>query len=240
MRVLDRIKKECDVILRVADARNIKTLFPFKTGKKTIVVFNKIDLCSVGELEALHRKYRTAVFLSTRTGKGKGRLLYALITIAKREKRPIRVGVIGYPNVGKSSIINMLRGRRSARVSPIPGETKGVQWLRIRDDVLMYDTPGVIAGKKDEQELVSAFAIAPENLEYAEGTAVELIRDITRKYGMQKLCSFYKIECEEAESPENILEKIARRHGMFMKGGRLDVDRAAKKVIREWQQGKMK
>ena len=123
---LNKIRKECDVILRVGDARNPKTLFPFKTSRKTVlVVFTKIDICDVKELEKLRKKYKNAIFISTRTRKGKGHLLHKLIEIAKREKRLIRVGVIGYPNVGKSSLINMLRGRRSAKVSATPGETKG-------------------------------------------------------------------------------------------------------------------
>ena len=147
MNLLNKIKTECDLIIRVADARNPKTLFSFPTTKKTLIVFNKMDLLTTEELEKLRKKYKNAIFTSTRTRKGKGNLLHKIIAFANMEDRLVRVGVVGYPNVGKSSLINMMRGTRSAKVSATPGETRGVQWLKIKNNIMMYDTPGVITVK---------------------------------------------------------------------------------------------
>lgn len=181
MSVLNKIRMECDLILRVADARNPKTLFSFPTNKKTLIVFNKIDLLTDEELEKLKKKYKNGIFISTRTRKGKGNLLHKMIAIAKMEKRLIRVGVVGYPNVGKSSVINMMRGTRSAKVSATPGETKGIQWLKIKSDIMMYDTPGVITTKHSQKELIKTFSIVPQNVTDPEGAASEIIKNTLRK-----------------------------------------------------------
>lgn len=235
MKTIDLIKKECNVIIRVADARNPKTLFPFRTKKRTIIVFNKIDICTDEKLNALRKKYKSAVFVSTRTRKGKAKMIKMLSMIAKKEKGLIRVGVVGYPNVGKSSIINMLRGKRSARVSATPGETKGVQWLKIKDGILMYDTPGVITHWQNEKSLVKAFAITAENAKDPEGIAEHILKVLKKKHGIEWINNKYGIECSESTVPNRILEKIAKRYNMMMKGGEPDLDRASKKIIRDWQ-----
>ncbi|MEM0437852.1 MAG: GTPase [Candidatus Micrarchaeia archaeon] len=239
MKVLDRIRKECDVIIRVADARNPATLFPFPTRRHTLIVFNKVDLCDEREVNALRKKYRTAMFVSTRNREGKGKLFYELVRIAKQEGRPIRVGIIGYPNVGKSSLINLLKGRRTAKVSATPGETKGVQWIRLRPDILLYDTPGVVPIKKTQEELAKSFAVSASNVEDAEGTAEKMIMEMVRKKGLENVCAHYGIACERNMAPSRMLALIARRYNMLAPGGELDLDRAARKVIRDWQKGKI-
>ncbi len=241
MKAIDAIRRECDVIIRVADPRNLKTLFPFKTRKRIIIVFNKIDICPKNVLDALRKKYRQAVFVSTRTRKGKRTLLSKLSMIAKSEKRLIRVGVIGYPNVGKSSLINMLRGRRSARVSATPGETKGIQWLKIKENILMYDTPGVVINRArmSESELVSSFVISPSKIKNPEAAAERIIVDVMKKRGVEFLRKHYKLNLNSSESPSKIIEKIAKRQGMLLKRGELDLDRAAKKIIMDRQKGKI-
>lgn len=239
MKVLDKIRKECDIIIRVADARNPATLFPFPTRKHTIIVFNKSDLCSKDEIAAMRKKYGKAIFISTRKREGKWRLFYELVRIAKLERRPIRVGIIGYPNVGKSSLINFLKGRRTARVSATPGETKGVQWIRLRPDILLYDTPGVVPPKKTAEELAKSFAVSASNVEDAEGIAELLIMEMVSKRGLENVCAHYGIACEKSMPPSRMLMLIAKRYNMLAPGGKLDLDRAARKIIMDWQKGEV-
>lgn len=237
MNILNKIKSECDLIIRVADARNPKTLFSFPTNKKTIIVFNKMDLLNEGELEKLRNKYKNAIFTSTRNRKGKGNLLHKLIAHAKIEDRLIRVGVVGYPNVGKSSLINMMRGTRSAKVSATPGETRGVQWLKIKPNIIMYDTPGVITVKHSQKELVKTFSIVPQNVDDPEGAAFEIIKDIIKKKGKELIEDKYKIKIEDDKDYEEIIDLIAKRNGMVLKNNELDRLRASKKIILDFQKG---
>jgi ribosome biogenesis GTPase A len=237
MTILNKIKMECDLIIRVADARNPKTLFSFPTTKKTLIVFNKMDLITPEEIEKLKKKYKNAIFTSTRSRKGKGNLLHKMIAFANIEDRLIRVGVVGYPNVGKSSLINMMRGTRSAKVSATPGETRGVQWLKIKPNIIMYDTPGVITVKHSQKELVKTFSIVPQNITDPEGAANEIIKNIIRKKGKEQLEKKYKIKIEDEKDYEDIIDLIARRNGMVLKNDELDRVRASKKIILDFQKG---
>ena len=238
LNVLDKIRKECDVIIKVADARSPKTLFPLRTRKRVIIVLNKIDLVDDAEAARLRERYADAILTSTRTRKGKGHLLHTLIRIAKEEGRLIRVGVVGYPNVGKSSVINMIRGKRSAKVSATPGETRGLQWLKIKDNILVYDTPGVIMHRRDEEDLVRTFAVPAERAENPEEIAEGIIKSIIKKHGVGHIEGHYGIVCGDA-TPHGIVGLVAERQGMLLKGGGLDLDRAAKKIIMDFQKGRI-
>jgi ribosome biogenesis GTPase A len=237
MNILNKIKMECDLIIRVADARNPKTLFSFPTTKKTLIVFNKMDLITPEEIEKLKKKYKNAIFTSTRSRKGKGNLLHKMIAFANMEDRLIRVGVVGYPNVGKSSIINMMRGTRSAKVSATPGETRGVQWLKIKNNIMMYDTPGVITVKHSQKELVKTFSIVPQNVTDPEGAAFEIIKNIIKKKGKESLEDKYKIKIKDEKDYEEIIGLVAKRNGMLLKNNELDRLRASKKIILDFQKG---
>jgi ribosome biogenesis GTPase A len=237
MNLLNKIKTECDLIIRVADARNPKTLFSFPTNKKTIIVFNKMDLLTTEELDKLRKKYKNAVFTSTRSRKGKGNLLHKMIAFANIEDRLVRVGVVGYPNVGKSSLINMMRGTRSAKVSATPGETRGVQWLKIKPNIIMYDTPGVITVKHSQKELVKTFSIVPQNVTDPEGAAHEIIKNLVKKKGKEFVEEKYKIKIENEKDYEEIIDLIAQRNKMLLKNNELDRLRASKKIILDFQKG---
>lgn len=239
--ILSRIRKECDVIVTVADARTPETFFSYSPsrGQKIIPVVNKIDLCSEEELNCLKRLHRGAIFMSCRTRKGKGRLLHTLIRHAKESGHLLRVGVVGAPNVGKSSVINLLKGKRSLRTSPTPGETKGIQWIKIHKDILLYDSPGVFIRNKSEEALALAAAISAEKMKDPQLAAEKLIGHIISRRGKEYLASHYDVEIQENDDAYAILEKIAVRNRMLLKGGELDLDRAAKRVIHEWQQGKI-
>ncbi len=239
--ILNKIRHECDVILMVADARSPGSIFPFRTyrGNKVILIINKIDLCTDSEINGMREKYRNAILMSAKTRKGKGHLLHTLIWIAKEKKHLIRVGVIGVPNVGKSSIINLLRGKRSARTSPTPGETKGLQWVKLKKDILLYDSPGVFIRDVKEQALARVSTIAAEKMKDPESAAVKLLEHLIGIRGRKHIAAHYEIQLDEGDDEFVILEKIATRNGMLLKGGELDVNRAAKRIIHDWQTGKI-
>jgi ribosome biogenesis GTPase A len=157
-------------------------------------------------------------------------------------KRPyldrIRVGVVGYPNTGKSSIINALTGRSAAKTSPIAGLTRGVQLIKSRGNLMFLDTPGVMPlGEKDETEQALISAIDPNKLENPDMAAMEIIQlflDNNRK-GLEK---FYGVKIEKEDTLEILLE-IGKKKNFLWKGGKIDERRTALTIIRDWQSGNL-
>ena len=214
-----RVINQCDVLIEVVDAR-----FPTRSkrlermvrrrGKKLLLVTNKVDLVR-GDVQGIP--------FSTKTGRGKRELMRELERLADGE---IRVGVIGRPNVGKSSLINALRGRRVARTSARAGFTRGEQWIRLSPKIMLVDSPGVITWS-DEEELLLEDALDVDKARDPVSAAL-------------KLFSRHPEVLEELElkgEGEEALEEFARKTGKLKKGGEPNVKEAARMIIRRWQRG---
>ena len=228
--VVDRIIRNSDLILNVLDAR-----FPDKTmnsiiagrirsaGKKFFYILNKSDLVEIEQIKRAINYLRDeapVVAFSAKEQTGKGKLLDFIKRFAKERKKSIRVGVVGYPNTGKS---------------PIAGFTKGKQWIRLTPDILLIDTPGVIPTKeKSEVELVMKDAVT--QVEDPEGVATELLDKLCKKNKLA-IEQFYNIEVKD--DPYETLEAIAKAKHKLKKGGLLDLDAAGRMVIEDWQRGKL-
>ncbi len=158
---------ESDILIIVADARTpresvnkeaLKKIIGAK--KKFMVVFNKYDLLDHDQREELNKVMKEYEFVATVSAinhTGTMALLRKINAIAKGDKAT--VGIIGYPNTGKSSVINAIKGKKSAPVSSQAGQTKGVQKLRVTKKIVLLDSPGVIPFEnKYEQE---GFRIMP-------------------------------------------------------------------------------
>jgi len=227
--VLNVIKKS-DIVLEVLDARmplrssKLEELVMQK-GKRLVMVLSKCDLTSRAELHDWMEKIGgKCVPFSIRKHIGINNLKYLILSQSK--KKPVRVGVVGYPNVGKSSLINTLAHRKAAPVSPIPGVTKGENWIAA-GPILFLDTPGVIPGEQSESRLAMADALDADLLDDPESVALKVLRvsDANEFYGCTK-------DGREA------LEEIAVLRGKLLKGGAPNVDYAAKLVVRDFQRGR--
>lgn len=237
-----RVVRKADVVVEVVDARDpmatrsrgLEALVR-RLGKRLVIVINKADLVPREVLEewkrVLGREYPT-VYLSARERLGT-RWLWRVIKRVT-DKRPVTVAVVGLPNVGKSTVLNVLRGRHSASTSPIPGwtrahtEAKVATWLRV------VDTPGIVP-RGDEDELAIRGALRPEVLEDPVPAAVKLIGVLRSKDpGVFEKC--YGIS---GDDPLSILESLARRRGLLLRGGELNVEEAARILIRDWQMGRI-
>ena len=241
---ISRIVSECDVVIEVIDAR-----FPLETrskrleefvkgsGKRLIVVVNKCDLvtrrdCEVTKNE-LGKEGLTVVLFSTRKRWGSRILRNALRFIGNElGLEQVKAGIVGYANVGKSSVASLLKGRASARSSPRPGFTRGVQWVRVSRRIMLLDTPGIIPRQEGDVRLALKGAYDVTKLEDPELAALELIKTIPSRL----LEVHYGVK---AGDPEAVLENLARKWNMLRKGGTLDLDRAAKKLLLDWQKGKI-
>ncbi len=168
----------------------------------------------------LSREHPT-IFISARKRLGTRKLW---ITIKKAtNKRPVKVAVVGYPK-GKSTIINILRGRHSTGTSPLLGFTKHKKVVK-----------AAIPIKSSEEELVIKNALAPEGLEDPVPPALKLI-EIALKKDPEIFRRTYNVTSLE---PTKMLEELAKRRKLYLKRGKLNLEEATRILIRDWQQGKL-
>ena len=246
--LLDRIVDTSDVILQVLDSRfieetrnkEVEALIKRK-NKKILYVLNKSDLVKKAKLKGLKQVTPYALVSATKRKGGKelrDKIKYLAKTVKSDSKERISVGVIGYPNTGKSSIINLLIGKKSAKTGSTAGFTKGLQKLKLTKDIVLVDSPGVIPRKEYssiDEEKISQHAIIgardSNKIKNPELTVAHLIK--SRKPLFEK---HYKIRFKDAE---DFLEKLGKKKNIFKKGGIVNEDKVARLVVREWQAGKI-
>ncbi len=243
--IVRRVIKGADVVLEVLDVRDplgtrsrALELMASRMGKPVVVVLNKSDLVprEVAEkwVKYFRRRGMRAVYISAAKRMGTRFLWKAIRDAADRGKEVVVVAVTGMPNVGKSTIINVLRGRHGAGTSPIPGFTKHATRMRAATWLRVIDTPGVIP-RGSREDLALRGALRPEALEDPVVAAARLIGEIMgeapsileEKYGVR------------ADDPYLFLEALAKRRGLLGKGGVARVDEAARIVLRDWQAGRL-
>ena len=157
-----------------------------------------------------------------------------------RKERPIRIMIVGIPNVGKSSIINKLTGRKSTVTGDRPGVTKGKQWVRLKGNLELLDTPGILWPKFEDQEvalnLAFCRAIKDEILD-VETLALRLIGKLM-EIEPEKLKARYKLE-ELGDRDIETMDMIGRKRGFIMGNKELDYTRIATTVLNEFRDGKI-
>lgn len=247
-----------DVILEVLDARiPLSSIYTDITkiigNKKRLIIMNKADLA---DLESNHKwkdylteKYGVPVLLNTSSSaKDVSSIIKSAIDTGKPEidkivakgrlPRPIRVMVVGMPNVGKSSIINKLIKTSKAKVGAKAGITRISQWVRVNPKLELLDTPGIIPMKLEDQEkavrLAFVNSISENAYDYME-VAKDLLTQVFQKYP-EKLKSYYKLS-ESDIIPS--LENIAKSRNWILSGNTPDVSRCASTVLSDFRQGKI-
>ncbi|MCD4666760.1 50S ribosome-binding GTPase, partial [archaeon] len=148
------------------------------------------------------------------------------------------VGVIGYPNTGKSSIINLLIGKKSAKTGAVAGFTKGLQKLKLSRDIVLVDSPGVIP--KREYSSVDAEKISQHAMigarDYHKIKEPELTVAHLIKMRKPLFEDFYKIKFKDAE---DFIEKLGKKKNIFKKHGEINEDKVARLIVKDWQSGKI-
>jgi len=257
-----------DVILEILDARFIKetrnpALEKLITGmnKKIIYVLNKADLVDIKEKkkELEEQKIFPYVFISCKNRKGAFELKKKIKIEASRLKIPEeskaemdveelrklnfkrkQVGVVGYPNTGKSSVINFLTGRHGAGVGAEAGFTKGMQKIKLSKDVLILDTPGVIPEKEyssTSREKIAHHAKLSVRTYNKVKDPEFIVTTLMEKYG-EALDKFYNVVSNN--DPEQLIENVGKKKNLLIKGGLVDIDRAARFILKDWQEGNIR
>jgi hypothetical protein len=238
-----------DIVLEVIDAR-----FPDETRnsdverdvasskKPLILVLNKCDLVPREILERTKSrlsKMAPTVYVSCKNRFGTTMLLHKILELSDIKGRDILVGVLGYPNTGKSTVINVLAGRHKAGTSPISGYTKGVQLVKAEGShIMLIDTPGVIPIDEKDEYIQGVLCVKDAtNLKDPVGVAMKILE---RFFTVNRtaLESFYHVALEGVDSYDALL-LIGRTSNFLKKKGEVDETRTAVKVINDWQKGQL-
>jgi len=237
-KAVNKVIADSDIIILVLDARYIDDTRNkevedkvAKSGKPLIYALNKCDLSDQEYLEIQRKKLKYAIFVSSTEYHGIKMLKERIYTLASQLNYDVpRVGLLGYPNVGKSSLANALKGKGSASTSAVAGHTRGRQHVRAKD-FLILDTPGVIPYKeKDDGKHAMIGAKSAEQIKDPEEAVFYLLdqhgSEVAKKYGV------------ELGDYEEFLEEVGRQKRYLIKGGVIDTERAARAILKEWQTGK--
>lgn len=156
-------------------------------------------------------------------------------SVLHSDKKQISIGLVGYPNVGKSSVINTLKKKKVCTVAPIPGETKVWQYVALMRRIYLVDCPGIVPiGKHDsETDTVLKGVVRVENLETPAEHVPALLNRVKKEY-IQKT---YNVK--NWKDHEDFLGQIAKRMGKLLKGGEPDYETVAKMVLNDWIRGKI-
>jgi len=242
--VVNNCLKNADLVLLIVDARvpeetrNIEVERRAEQLEKEVVfVFNKSDLISKKELSALKKIWHDGFFVSGRK-KGTVQLLRKFLDKkAEKVEGSLRVALIGYPNVGKSSIFNLLVPEARAKVSSVSGTTKKTEWIR-SGKLRFMDSPGVIPRSDSKVQIGITASKDPHKIDVPEKVACRIIR-IVRRTDPRILKRFYSFEFDEKDSDYDVFLKIGIAKKHLIKGGEVNENRAAIKIIDDWQKGKL-
>lgn len=249
-----------DVVYEVIDARmpyssKIKDLDQVIKNKKRIMIMTKIDLCDKEETNKWVKYYEelgyNVIGLDLEHTSNINNLIKLTEEVMKEEnekrikkgmqKRKIRVLVVGIPNVGKSTLINRLVGKKVTNVGNKPGVTKQLNWIRVGKDIELLDTPGILWPKLDEEvvsyNLASLTAIKEEILPIDR--VVIYVLNILYKYYPEILKKRYGLDSID-EDIEVTLDLIGKKRGCLVRGGIVDYDKVYKVVINDIKEGHIK
>ncbi|KAL8919842.1 MAG: hypothetical protein Q9208_006575 [Pyrenodesmia sp. 3 TL-2023] len=252
---LYKVIDSSDVVIHVLDARDPlgtrchsveKYIREEAPHKHLVFVLNKCDLVPTGVallalaswVRHLSKSHPTLAFHASITNSfGKGSLIQLLRQFSSlhSDRKQISVGFIGYPNTGKSSIINTLRKKKVCTVAPVPGETKVWQYITLMKRIYLIDCPGVVPpnGNDTEEDILLRGVVRVENVENPH----VYIPAVLRKVKPQHIERTYDVR--GFADATAFLELLARKSGRLLKGGEADVDGVAKMVLNDFLRGKI-
>ena len=259
--IQDQVKL-VDLVVEITDARIPQSsrnpeLDKWVGGKRRLLVLNKCDAADPGITARWLQYYQEtgvpAIAVDAKSGKGVGQFLPAVrellsdVTERLARKgmvgRPLRMMIVGIPNVGKSSFINRVAKEKRARVEDRPGVTTGKQWIAVAKDVDLMDTPGVLWPKFEDpavgEKLAFTGAVKDQIMD-VELLAVRLLGWLKEEYPAL-LEGRYRLSPADTAGREDyeLLELVGRKRGMLISGGEVDTLRAATMLLDEYRGGKL-
>ena len=259
-RKMEEDLKLVDAVCEIVDARiplssRNPDIAAICGNKPRMIILNRIDLADAEMTSRWSNYFRSQGFavLCTDCKSRKGidkfvptvRELLAekLQRYAERGfvNKPLKLMVVGIPNVGKSTFINQIAGRKGAKAENRPGVTRGKQWVTVDQGLLLLDTPGILWPKFDDEEvgrrLAYTGAVKHQVLD-VETLACHLISMLHRRYP-QALLERYKIDLPQGAMGYELLEEGARKRGFLLARGELDTERMARILLEEYRNCKI-
>ena len=252
-RELKENMKLIDVVYEVIDARmpvssKVVDMDDIVGNKPKILVVSKYDICDKKETDKVLETYKDYTIVKCDLLNGninelisKTKELSKTINEERQKKglkpRKIRVLVVGAPNVGKSTLINKLVGKKAVQTGNTPGVTKTIGWIRINNDIELMDSPGILWPKLENQEnahILAALSSIKEEILDTEDIARFTIRKLEELYP-EKLKERYKLDNIDHD---NIYEEIAKKRGLLSKGAEVDYDKVYLTIIRDLKDGR--
>ena len=252
--------KNMDAVCEILDARiPLSSRNPdvdeLTAGKPRLVVLNRVDQADPGETRrwAAYFRGKGYAVLEANSKGGAGTAQFAaavrellrdkLAAWADRGQvgRTVRIMVLGIPNVGKSTFINKVAHRKTARAEDRPGVTRSKQWVPVDSTLELLDTPGILWPRFDDPEVGKRLAFTgaiKDDVVDMEELACCLMDYLSRRYA-PVLAERYKIEVEPEDSGYDLLEKAGRKRGFLMRGAQVDTQRMARVLLDEFRGGKL-
>lgn len=252
--------KNMDAVCEILDARiPLSSRNPdvdeLTAGKPRLVVLNRVDQADPGETRrwaAYFRGKGYAVLEANAKGGAGTAQFAAAVRELLRDKlaawadrgqvgRTVRIMVLGIPNVGKSTFINKVARRKTARAEDRPGVTRSKQWVPVDSTLELLDTPGILWPRFDDPEVGKRLAFTgaiKDDVVDMEELACCLMDYLSRRYA-PVLAERYKIEVEPEDSGYDLLEKAGRKRGSLMRGAQVDTQRMARVLLDEFRGGKL-
>lgn len=259
-RQMEEDVKLVDLVAEVVDARiPISSRNPdidaMVGDRPRLMIFNRADQADPAMTARWLVWFREKGFgvleTDAKTGKGVGQFSAAARTVLKDKLtawkakgqigRPIRTMVVGVPNVGKSTFINKVARRKSAKAGDRPGVTRGKQWVSVDGGLELLDTPGILWPKFEDEtiglHLAFTGAVKDEVMD-AEGLACALLELLRDRYP-EALTERYRLTGTDGLQGWELLEQGARKRGMLISGGEVDTERMARVLLDEFRGGKL-
>ena len=252
--------KQVDLVAEIIDARiPISSRNPdideLVGEKPRLIVLNRADQADPAMNKAWSDWFRqkgwSVLETNARDGKGVGQFSAAIKTALKEKLeqwkakglvgRPVRAMVVGVPNVGKSTFINKVAGRKSAKAGDRPGVTRGKQWVHVDQGLDLLDTPGILWPKFEDErtglDLAFTGAVKDDVMD-VETLGCHLVALLGERY--PAALSAYKLEAVDPEQPGwELLEQCGRKRGFLISGGEVDTERMARILLDEYRSGKL-
>ena len=251
--------KQVDAVCEIVDARiPVSSRNPdidsICGSKPRVIVLNRIDLADPAATKKWSDYYKskgiTVVCTDCKSRKGIADFNPAVRSACKEKiqrdqargmNRPVRLMVVGIPNVGKSTLINQISGRKGAKAENRPGVTRGKQWVTVDSGLQLMDTPGILWPKFDDPEvgmLLAYTGAVKEGIIDIEELACRLM-ELLHKFYPQVLLDRYKVEAELGTPGWQLLEMAGRARGFLMARAEVNTERMAKVLLDEFRSGKL-
>ena len=249
-----------DAVCEIIDARiplssRNPDIDELTAGKRRIVVLNRVDQADPDMTKKWAAYFRSlgyaVIEVDAKSGAGVKQFAPAVRALLKDKLdayeakgqvgRVLRVMVLGIPNVGKSTFINKVSGRKTAKAEDRPGVTRGKQWVPVDRTLELLDTPGILWPKFEDPEvgirLASTGAIKDDVVDIEE-LAMRLMDYLGRNYP-RAIFERYKVTAEDSDDGWALLQKAARRRGFLISGGEVDTERMSRILLDEFRGGKL-